>query len=201
MLAILYASSFALLRLAKRQAVFAILPAWFVLSGVAIGRPENNLGALHLASYFAPVYLLGMVASLHTAALEPWLRRNVVTVVLCAIAAAIASVALPVLGMPAPQLLLKTIICVAVYAALLTLPDRRIPALDLLARYAFAIFFVHGYLVALGRMLATRAAGHLAGNDSGAPRLHRPCPGRIASHQHGNPGRARLPRPGIVLGS
>ena len=94
-----------------------------------------------------------MLCAARRGAVDPILRRNLGPLLAAAVIAAVLSVLLPSRGLPTPHLALKTVICVAIYACLLSLPDRRIPALDLLARNAFAIFFVHGYLVGFGRLL------------------------------------------------
>lgn len=152
MMAIFYGLSFVFLRLVDSRAIWLLLPAWFVLSE-AVGRPADNVGPLQLALYFAPVYMLGMLC----ARLEPWVAPRVDRWLAPALAAgavaAVASVLLPARGIAAPHLVLKTVVCLSVYMLLLSLPDRRIPALDLLARNAFAIFFVHGYLVGFGRLV------------------------------------------------
>ena len=159
---IFYLLSFAFLRLADRRATFLALPFLLLVSEL-VGRPADNLGTLQLALYFAPIYLLGMLFARHAERVDAALRKGLAPVVLVAVLAGAASVALPARGLPVPHLALKAPICIAVYAALLALPDRPIPALDLLARYAFAVFFLHGYLVALGRMLNWRAAHPVPG--------------------------------------
>jgi peptidoglycan/LPS O-acetylase OafA/YrhL len=162
MMVVLYPFSFQFLRLARLPVVLVLVPAAVVLSEAAIGRPANNLGTLQLAAYFAPVYLLGMAVAVRSAAIDPVLRRHSAAMLFAGIAAAAASVLLPAQGLAAPQLALKIVICLAVYTAVIALGDRRMPALDLIARNSFAIFFVHGYLVSVGRLLATRGGGAAA---------------------------------------
>lgn len=128
-----------------------------LLLSETLGRAEHNLGPLQQAAHFAPVYLLGMLFCRHAQAIDPLLRRNLATIAAVGVTAAAASVILPLAGFHAPQLMFKLLICVAIYAALLPLAGRRIPALNLLARFSFGIFFVHGYLVGLGRELVQRS--------------------------------------------
>ena len=153
MMGVFYLASFIFKYLVSGRWFVAVLPGLFLFSEW-LGRPEYNVGTLQLAAYFAPVYLLGMAFARHSATLNVLLRRNVAPIVVAGLAAGAAAVAPPAHGIFAPQLVLKTVICVAVYATLLTLPERRIPSLDLLARYSFGIFFVHGYLVGFGRIIA-----------------------------------------------
>jgi probable poly-beta-1,6-N-acetyl-D-glucosamine export protein len=151
------------LRIVERRELIVALPLLFVFSEL-IGRPDHNLGTLHVAVFFAPVYLLGMLFARHAAMVDTALRRAVGPVVLCGLLAAVLSMALNAHDIWAPQLVLKAVICISVYAILVSLPARRIASLDLLASYAFGIFFVHGYLVGLGRVLVGYQAGSFEGS-------------------------------------
>jgi probable poly-beta-1,6-N-acetyl-D-glucosamine export protein len=163
MMCVFYLLAPVFLRVVARRALLVVLPLLFVFSEL-IGRPSFNLGTLHLAAFFTPVYLLGMLFARHATTLDTVLRRHAVPVALAGLLAVGASILLPAHQIYAPQLVLKTVLCVAVYTVLLALPARRIAALDLLATYAFGIFFVHGYLVGLGRLLTEQPAGLAQGS-------------------------------------
>lgn len=161
---VLYAVSPVLRRLVHSPIGLLALGALFG-AALVLGRPVNNFGPLQLAVHFAPVYGLGMVFARNRPAVNRVLQPRTRMLVVAAAAAACLSILLPALGQPTPHVALKTVLCVATYGLFASYLDRKVEWLQFLARYAFAIFLIHGYLVGAGRMLADRwpLVGSLSG--------------------------------------
>lgn len=132
------------------------LPLW-------VPRPPLNDDPLQAALHYLPVYLGGMLACRWRARLDAllaWRRWPVLALLGLAMLAALH------LEQEALALHVKLVLLLGLYGACLhlaALPLLLVP-LSALAQVSFGVFFVHGYVVAAGRLLAQRHPGLFAGN-------------------------------------
>jgi peptidoglycan/LPS O-acetylase OafA/YrhL len=145
---------------------FAGLPAKVQLTSVSlmlalasvIQRPINNIGIPQLIIYFTPVYLTGIVASVHRQRLMAFLSRHHVKLLVVALGLAALQAVLHVntgsyhkpwgtISNIDLQLIQKIILCGWLLYALQWFDRRENKAISLLAASSFAVFFLHPYVL------------------------------------------------------
>ncbi len=131
------------------------LPVW-------VPRPPLNDNPLQAALHYLPVYVAGMLACRYRAAIDA-LFRGRAWLALAMVALATAASLLVAEG---AVLHAKLLLLAGLYGLCLNLSALNPVALGVLANLSFGIFFLHGYVVAGGRMLAGRHPGLFVGNGA-----------------------------------
>ena len=110
-------------------------------------------GVLGKALFMAPAYLAGMAFARHRAAAEAWCQRRfgLLLVAFAALSALMLSGALPRFEWSLLQKLTLALLLLAAMRAV-TLPPALDRALDRVAAWSFAIYFVHGYVITACRL-------------------------------------------------
>lgn len=156
MMVLIYLISPLLILIDRRPSAYVLIAPLYILSVTVLPRPMYDMNPPLAVGHYLPVYLLGMAVSHHAGVLLPWLRANWPAMAAIAVAMIVLVVGCAYLEIQPPRIMVSTIFCLAVLALALRFADRPVPALDLLARYSFGIFLVHGYYVAVIRGLAAR---------------------------------------------
>jgi len=124
-----------------------------------IQRPQDNLSLLHSILYFTPMYLCGIVYSMHRARVDLFLHKTTwhFGVVMLGLAALQARFSdhfgnYHKRGLFTPHgvdllLFQKVAMCAFLIGALNRVGDRPIPGLRLIAASSFAIFFLHPFVL------------------------------------------------------
>lgn len=145
---------------------FAGLPAKVQVTTVSlmlalasvIQRPINNIGVPQLLIYFTPVYLVGIVASVHRQHLMAFLSRHHIKLLVAALTLAAAQAILHgntgsyhkpwgLISNIDLQLIQKIILCGWLLYALQWFDRRESKVVGLLAASSFAVFFLHPYVL------------------------------------------------------
>lgn len=156
MMVLIYLMSPLLILMDRHPSAYVVIAPLYVLSVTVLPRPLFDMNPPLAVAHYLPVYLLGMAVSHHSAVLLPWLRTT--WPAMAAIAAGMIAliVSCAYLHIEPPRIMVSTILCLAVLSLALRFADRPIQGLDMLARYSFGIFLIHGYYVAVIRALAAR---------------------------------------------
>lgn len=138
-----------------RIAVFVIL----VFTAMFIQRPAHNLSPLHSVIYFMPVYILGMICSIHREPVIEFIRGKSVILGLVVLLLAVLQALLyeghgnyhkeEIFSYGGLDILIvqKIVLCFFILSVLQKYESRNIPALKLLASSSFAIFFIHPWVL------------------------------------------------------
>lgn len=132
----------------------------FVLLAVStlVQRPVLNLSVMQSVVYFLPVYLFGLIASIHRETIYARLKGRemylLMVVALLALAQAyfydfFGNFHKPPFKLAAPDILLaqKLVLCLYFMVLLHRYEHISIPTLDKLAAASFAIYFIHPYVL------------------------------------------------------
>ncbi len=160
-----------------------------IVCSALIHRPLYNINVLQSFLYFAPVYLMGMCASINKESIYDKLMNKeliflVIAVLLAFFQGKFASYN-PLEGLTTfPQsveggyvgnfhkdifvyngidfmILQKVALCFFFMVFLRRFEERSIPFLDFTAKYSFAIFFLHCYLILWGERMGGLAQGNI----------------------------------------
>lgn len=151
MMAVFYLAAPVLVAIDRRPARYLVLPPLFLIAITLVPRPLYDLQPLQSAVHYLPVYMLGMFVSHFHARVVPLLVRHWPAMATIAVLFLAAIVAADYAGIVFDRLLMTAFLCLTLLAVLSRFTPERIGSLDLLARYAFGIFFVHAYYVAMVR--------------------------------------------------
>jgi surface polysaccharide O-acyltransferase-like enzyme len=103
------------------------------------------------ALHYLPIYMLGMLVSHYHTRITPMLARHWLAMAMVSALLFGVIVYADYAGTMFDRLPITTFFCLTLLGVLSRFTAERVPALDLLARYAFGIFFVHAYYVAAMR--------------------------------------------------
>lgn len=155
MIITLFALSPLFVLLKDRIGALAIVFLLSVVVGVIVGRPESDKFPELESVYFLPAFLLGMLL-----AARPGLyRTHAKGAVFVALVLLVFSASLPMLGDASHafkmrlHLLIELVMSVCLFSLFYAFMNHRTRWLDLFARISFFIFFVHGYFVAVFRLI------------------------------------------------
>jgi probable poly-beta-1,6-N-acetyl-D-glucosamine export protein len=176
-LVLLFLAAPLLLAIDRRPRLYLLLPALLLLA--AYVGPNGPTGPLHKSLFFAPVYLAGMWVSRYRARIDAAVERHMAPALLLLCALYFLTVPAMVEDKPLdPALFFKLASC-PVLLVVLKRVSRPLPLLDLAAAWSFAIYFLHGYVLAAFRLLYTHAQQQ---GWEGDPALFAPSPWGIALH-------------------
>lgn len=130
------------------------IPISLLLGVTILTRPEVNANPPLAAAHYLPVFLIGMCCARYNAAIGALSRR--VSVWAPALAILIALVPVSAAVPDAAQYPLKLVMLLCLFVVASRTAGFRAPAIDLLAKYSFGIFFLHGYFIAALRIFAAR---------------------------------------------
>jgi surface polysaccharide O-acyltransferase-like enzyme len=156
MMAVFYLLAPLLAAIDRTPATYAVIAPLFVCAITIVPRPLYDLQPLQSALHYLPIYMLGMLISHYHARIIPVLTRHWLAMVM--LSAMLFGVILyaDYASVLFDRLPITTVFCLTLLAVLSRFTTQPVPALDLLARYAFGIFFVHAYYVAAVRVALTR---------------------------------------------
>ncbi|MGW8161665.1 MAG: acyltransferase family protein [Desulfobulbales bacterium] len=143
-----------------------ILTILFTVS-LLVQRPVLNISVLQSVVYFLPVYLFGIIVSIHRETIYTYLDgREIYLMITIVMLALVQSYYYPAFGnlhKPAFQLNLPDIIlvqkiflCLFFVVLLNRFEKTPIPLLDNLASASFAIYFIHPYVLWIVQMMLNR---------------------------------------------
>lgn len=160
-----------------RPAARIVIVCFALLASLEIQRPVANLVVMQSMAYFLPLYLLGVLASIHRQAIyEALAGYEIHLVILIGMTACIQAVCYPsfgnlhksalLLALPDIVLVQKILMCFALMVFLHRFEDQPSPALALLASTSFGVFFIHPYLLS-GMKLSLGQLGYPAMTNQG----------------------------------
>lgn len=160
-----------------RPRVRLLIVCFTFLISLVVQRPVANLAVMQSLVYFLPIYLLGVVASIHRQTIYACLAgRELHLAILIGVTAGIQAHYYPsfgnlhkpalLLGPPDIVLIQKMLMCLALMVFLHRFEDRSSPLLGLLASTSFAVFFLHAQIL-WGAAAALRQLGYPAVSSQG----------------------------------
>lgn len=141
-----------------RPAMRLLLVGCLFIIALFIQRPVLNLSVLQSVVYFLPVYLLGVLGSLHRDKVYLHFNgRELPLLIVIMLLALIQAIYYPSFGnlhkspwlfrLPDVLLVQKIILCVFFMVLFHRMENKTIPFLDTVASASFAIYFIHPYLL------------------------------------------------------
>lgn len=141
----------------RPTARFLLVGGLFIIA-LFVQRPVLNLSVLQSVVYFLPVYLFGILVSLHRETVYQYLTgRELHLLLVIVLLALVQAVYYPsfgnlhkqpwVLSLPDLLLVQKILLCLFFTVLLNRLENKTIPFLGTLASASFAIYFIHPYLL------------------------------------------------------
>ncbi|MEW9854164.1 acyltransferase family protein [Novosphingobium sp. M1R2S20] len=156
MMAVFYTMAPALVAMDKHPRSYIAIAPLLLVSVLLVPRPTYDLQPLQAAVHYLPVYLLGMCVSHFHDRIIPLLTRWWAAMVALSIAFLGVIIYGSYAALTFDRLPLTAFMCLTLLALMSRFTPERVPALDLLARYAFGIFFMHAYYVAALRQALTK---------------------------------------------
>jgi len=159
MAALLYLLSPAIVALSKRPVFPKVIIVLLVVSAV-IHRPPANLNPFHSALYFLPIYMLGILFSMHRQAYLAWLDKRLALLVAGVLFFAILQTTMfdnsgnfhkNMLDVTVIDVLLLQKLCFTglIIVILNRLASWKFRLLGIAADYSFPIYFIHSLLLDL----------------------------------------------------
>ncbi|MDO9364103.1 MAG: acyltransferase [Sphingopyxis sp.] len=153
MIFILYLSTFVIRELERFR--YGYLLAFLVSLGLALTifpRPQFNDNPLMAAGHYLPIFLLGALlceryALVRTMAEKYWMAFLILALLLFSISSQLDKDL---------QFPLKIVALISIFIFFTRFENVHMRFVDVLAGYSFAIFFLHGYIVAVIRILIDR---------------------------------------------
>ncbi len=142
---------------AYRNVIFLLL----LIVSLIVHRPAANLSPIHSVLYFMPVYLLGIICSMHSEFMFKFIRNKTIIIGLIVLLIAILQALLQegygnrhkldIFSYRGIDIIIiqKIVLCFFFLSLFQKYEDRKIPALTLLASASFAIFFIHLWCIKL----------------------------------------------------
>lgn len=131
----------------------------FLVSILWISRPLYNANPLQAAAHYLPVFFLGMLCSRCNCEISAACQKAPVW---GAAAAALVFLACWTKDLPLEyQFGIKVLMLICLFAVTCRSAKFQNKAIDLIARYSFGIFFIHGYFIAALRMAQDRGSFEL----------------------------------------
>jgi surface polysaccharide O-acyltransferase-like enzyme len=141
----------------RPTARFLLVGGLFLIA-LLVQRPVLNLSVLQSVVYFLPVYLFGILVSLHRETVYRYLTgRELHLLLVIVLLALVQAIYYPsfgnlhkqpwVLSLPDILLVQKILLCLFFTVLLNRLENKTIPFLGTLASASFAIYFIHPYLL------------------------------------------------------
>ncbi len=162
----------AFIRLAPRVRLVVTL-TWLLVAAL-VHRSVDNLNALQSVVYFTPVYLLGIVCSIH----RDWVYETLTGRELWLLGAALVALIWQTLGVGHVGnfhksalmwggldwvLIQKLFVCLLLLVFLRRFEERRWPVLALLASSSFGIYFLHAWVLAVAYLWKSGHPFHVSG--------------------------------------
>lgn len=134
---------------------------FLLLLGAAmlIHRPLGNLSPLHSVLYFMPIYLLGMLSSIHQQKIFTFIKGKTFLLALLVVMLSAAQIWLYdgygnfhkklIFSYNGIDIIIiqKIVLCFLLLSLLQKFEDKEIPVLKLLASASFAIYFIHPWML------------------------------------------------------
>lgn len=148
-----------------RITVFLIL----LLSSMFIHRPTGNLSTLHSVLYFIPIYMLGIMCSIHRESVNEFIKGKSIIIGLIVLFLSVLQALLyeghgnfhkdEIFSYGGVDIIIiqKIAMCFFFLSVLQKYESRNVPALKLLASSSFAIFFIHPWVL----MVFNKSGGRL----------------------------------------
>lgn len=142
---------------AYRNVIFLLL----LVVSLIVHRPTANLSPVHSVLYFMPMYLLGIICSIHSDFVFKFIKNKTVILGLIVLLIAILQASLQqgygnnhkadIISYRGTDIVIiqKIALCFFFLAFLQKIEAVKIPALELIASSSFAIFFIHPWVLKL----------------------------------------------------
>ena len=141
----------------SRNIIFLIL----LIISMMVHRPLSNLSPIHSLLYFTPVYLLGIICSIHREYVFKFIENKTIMIGSIVLLLSTAQALIhngygnyhkaDIFSYNEIDIIIlqKIALCFFFLSLLQKYKDRKIPALELLASSSFAIFFIHPWVIIL----------------------------------------------------
>lgn len=139
-----------------------------LLGSMIIQRPAGNLSPLHSVAYFFPVYLLGIMCSIHHEVVLERIKGKSISLGLLVVAFVVLQALVnegygnvhkvEVFSFEGIDVVLlqKIALCFFILSVFLRLQDANVRLLKLLASSSFAVFFIHPWVLAFFNLTGLR---------------------------------------------
>lgn len=141
-----------------RTALQLLIVCFFLTVSLFVQRPVLNLSVLQSVVYFLPIYLFGIMISIHRQKVYKYLDgHEIYLLLIIALLALVQSYYYPSFGnlhksplqlsLPDVLLVQKMVVCLFFMVLLHRFENSSIPLLDTLASASFAIYFIHPFVL------------------------------------------------------
>ncbi len=145
------------IRLSRESRIYIFLIS--LIAAMFIHRPNGNISPLHSALYFMPIYMLGIICSIHSRLVVEFIKDKSVMIGLVVLSLSIFQALFfeghgnfhkeEIFSYGGVDIIItqKIAMCFFFLSILQNFENRNIPVLNLLASSSFALFFIHPWIL------------------------------------------------------